>query len=289
MAFDPHTFEAYRPLLFSIAYRMLGSAMEAEDMVQEAYLRYERAADTDIQFPKAYLSKVITHLCLDYLKSAKTQREEYFGTWLPEPVPTDDSPGAVVGAEETISMAFMVLLESLTPTERAVFLLRDVFDYSYAEIAAIIGKSEANCRQQYRRAKQDLMERRPRFESSPEEQSKLVEGFMQAVKEGDVESLNEMLAESVTLYGDGGGVATAARHPQVGRAAVMRLLEWSYRRMPAQTEIEMAEINGKPSLLYWLDGKLILVSHFTIEDNRVTEIYHVLNPAKLAYLQARRA
>src|SRR5258708_5742876 len=164
---DPQTFESYRPLLFSIAYRMLGSAMEAEDMVQEAYLRYENALN--IESPKAFLTTVITRLCLDQLKSARMQREDYIGTWLPEPVPTEDSPAAIVGEHESISVAFLVLLENLSPAERAVFLLREVFDYSYTEIAAITRKREANCRRYYHRPKQYLHQRRPRFEPSSAE------------------------------------------------------------------------------------------------------------------------
>src|SRR5215813_12794287 len=154
MSPETQTFESLRPLLFSIAYRMLGSAMEAEDIVQDAYLRYENAPRDEIKSPKAYLTTIVTRLCLDQLKSAKTQRENYFGTWLPEPLLTAPSPSAIVGEHETISMAFMVLLENLSPIERAVFLLRDVFDYSYAEIAPIVGKSEANCRRYYHLAKQ---------------------------------------------------------------------------------------------------------------------------------------
>jgi RNA polymerase sigma-70 factor, ECF subfamily len=285
MTADLQTFESYRPLLFSIAYRMLGSAMEAEDMVQEAYLRYENTQDKAIQSPKAYLSTIITRLCLDQLKSAKTQRENYVGTWLPEPLLTGPSPSTIVGERETISMAFMVLLENLSPVERAVFLLRDVFDYSYAEIASIVGKNEANCRRYYHLAKHYLTERRPRFEPSSEEQTKLLEGFMQVIATGDVEGLTHMLAEDVAVYADGGGKAPAARQPIIGREAVIRLLLSSARLIPSDARIEMAEVNGAPSLLFWQGDKLLALTNFSIVDNQVTAIRYIFNPDKLARLQ----
>jgi RNA polymerase sigma-70 factor, ECF subfamily len=281
---DPQTFETYRWLLFSIAYRMLGSAMEAEDIVQEAYIRYSRA-DAPIESPKAYLTTIVTRLCLDALKSARAQREEYFGTWLPEPVLTAPGPGVMVQQRETISMAFMVLLENLSPIERAVFLLRDVFDYPYAEIAEMVGKSEANCRQVFRKAKQYLVERRPRFTASPSEQHKLVESFLQAVTLGDVEGLTHLLAEDVTVYGDGGGKATAVREPLIGRAAVMRLLLGSMRLMPEGGRIDIAEVNGAPALLFRAGDRLGLVMSFVITDGVITALHNVLNPDKLVYLQ----
>ena len=191
------TFEAHRPLLFSIAYRMLGSVMEAEDMVQETYLRYINSAPAAIESPKAFLSTITTRLCLDHLKSAKISREAYIGPWLPEPLPTGDTATNPLEKYDMISMAALVLLENLSPLERAVFLLRGVFDYSYAEIAAIVDKSEANCRQVYHRAKQYLHQHRPRFESSAADQEKLVAGFLQAVQAGDVEALTSLLAISV--------------------------------------------------------------------------------------------
>jgi RNA polymerase sigma-70 factor (ECF subfamily) len=282
MSDDPQSFESYRPLLFSIAYRILGSAMEAEDVVQEAYLRYENAQD--VQSPKAYLTTIITRLCLDELKSAKTQRETYVGTWLPEPVLTSPSPDAILSQHESISMAFLVLLEDLSPIERAIFLLRAVFDYSYAEIARMVGKSEANCRRYYRRAKQYLVERRPRFEPSSSEQRRLVEGFLGAVATGDVEGLTRMLVEDAVFYGDGGGKAPAVREPIVGREAVIRFLVRIYRLLPAEARIELAEVNGTPSLLFWGSDSLYFVMNFTIVGNQIETIRNILNPDKLAYL-----
>jgi RNA polymerase sigma-70 factor (ECF subfamily) len=284
MPLDTQTFESYRPLLFSIAYRMLGSAMEAEDMVQEAYLRYKNVEESDLKSPKAYLTTIVTRLCLDQLKSAKTQRENYFGTWLPEPLLTGPSPTAIVGDYETISMAFMVLLENLSPIERAVFLLRDVFDYTYAEIAPIVGKSEANCRRYYHLAKQYLTERRPRFEPSSDEQHKLLASFMQVVTTGDVEGLTHILAEDVAVYGDGGGKVPAAPRPIVGRELVTRFILGISRLYTNDIGVEMREVNGTPSLLFWQRENLIILMNFTIVDNHIKAIRSILNPDKLAYL-----
>jgi RNA polymerase sigma-70 factor (ECF subfamily) len=279
---DPKVFETYRRYLFSIAYRMLGSAMEAEDMVQETYLRYEAASAEEIQNPKAYLSTIITRLCLDQLKSARVQRENYSGEWLPEPILTGDSPSALLLERETISTAFLVLLENLSPLERAVFLLRDVFDYSYTEIASMLGKSEANCRQHYHRAKQYLHAHRPRFEPSSDEQKQLVESFFQAVEAGDVESLTHILAEKAVMYG-GGQVPTSLR-PITGREAVTRLLLGVYRLAPEEMRAEFAEVNGAPGMLLWQQAKLLAVMTFSIADGQIQAIYNLLNPDKLAHI-----
>ena len=283
-AVDTELFEQYRHLLFSIAYRMLGSAMEAEDMVQEAFLRYENVHDKAIQSPKAYLTTIVTRLCLDQLKSARIQREQYIGTWLPEPVFTQQAASIEPGETETISMAFMVLLENLSPVERAVFLLREVFDYDYAAIAGIVNKSEANCRRYYHLAKQYLIERRPRFQPSSVEQTKLVYRFMQAVAEGDIDGLTHVLAEDIIVYGDGGGKAPAARIPQRGREAVMRLLLGSFRLLTPDTRVELHDINGGLALMLWLGDVLSVVMNFTIVYNQIHAIHSVLNPDKLTYL-----
>lgn len=282
------TFESYRPLLFSIAYRMLGSAMEAEDIVQEAYLRYQQGQD--IQSDKAFLTTIVTRLCLDQLKSARRQRENYIGTWLPEPLLTGESAAATLDKHESISMAFLVLLEKLSPAERAILLLRDVFDYRYAEIARIVDKSEANCRRYYRRAKQFLRQQQTRFEPSPQEGNRLVESFLQAVATGDTAGLTHMLVEDVTFYGDGGGKAPAIRQPLTGREAVIRfLLVGVYRLLPADVRLEIAEVNGTPSVLFWGQERLYFVMHLTIADNQITTIRNILNPDKLAYIQQQRA
>ncbi len=277
-------FEGYRPLLFSIAYRMLGSAMEAEDIVQEAYLRFQGIPSDQVDSPKAYLTTIVTRLCLDQLKSARAKREQYIGTWLPEPVRTGPSPSAIVGQRETISMAFLVLLESLSPVERAIFLLREVFDYSYAEIAKIVDKSEANCRQHYRRAQQYIVERRPRFEPLSGEQARLVEGFIQAVQNGDVDGMAQMLAEDAVLYSDGGGKAAAARHPVHSRAKVAKVVHGGLRNLPPDLRPEITEINGQISLLGWRDDQLIALMTFEIAGGVIIALRTVFNPDKLASL-----
>jgi len=276
-------YEQYRHLLFSIAYRMLGSAMEAEDMVQEAFLRYENTHDKDIQSPKAYLTTIVTRLCLDHLKSAKTQREQYIGTWLPEPIFTEQAANPEPEETETLSMAFMVLMENLSPVERAVFLLREVFDYDYAAIAKIVNKSEVNCRRYYHLAKQYLVERRPRFEPSSAEQIKLVHQFMQATVEGDMEALTHTLAQDIVMYADSGGKAPAARIPQRGVEAVTRLLG-IFRWYNEEMRVELHDINGSISLMVWQGDALILVMNFEIIDNQITCIRNILNPDKLAFI-----
>ena len=290
MPSDIETFESYRPLLFSIAYRMLGSAMDAEDIVQETYLRYQNANKQDIQSPKAYLATITTRLCLDYLKSVKTQREDYIGTWLPEPICTDTSPSQIVGNRESITIAFLVLLESLSPIERAIFLLREVFDYSYAEIASVVGKREDNCRQYYQRARQFIIERRPRFEPSSATQEKLVESFLQALTTGDVVTLKDLLAEDVELYGDGGGKARAIRHPIVGRDGVVRFLVTGiYRQLPPDIIMGIVNVNVIPAIYFWQQNRLLCLMTFSMSTSRIEAIHNILNPDKLMYFQRQNS
>src|SRR5258707_4623113 len=209
-----------------MAFRMLGSAMEAEDIVQEAYLRYRATPPESIRTLKSYLTTIVHHLCIDYLRSAQAQRENYIRPWLPDPVITGDgasllSPLRQITDRESISMAFLVLLESLSPLERAVFLLSEVFDYEYAEIAQITGRDEAACRQLFSRAKKHISEHRPRFPASPEAHAKMVSRFMEACIAGDLDGLMNMLAEDVTAWSDSGGKASGAvRHPVQGRDQV---------------------------------------------------------------------
>src|SRR4051812_31252357 len=226
-------FEQYRPLLFSIAYQMLGSAMEAEDIVQETYLRYQKASD--VESPKAYLTTIATRLCLNQINSARERREQYLGPWLPEPVLDAASPlipGTELEKKEIISMAFLVLLEELTPPERAVFLLREVFDYEYAEIAQILEREEADCRQLYSRAKKHLAENRPRFTSSPEQHRQILERFLQAVQGGQVDALTMMLAQDAVLWADGAGRPGAATRPIFGSNSIARFVQGTQRYLP---------------------------------------------------------
>jgi len=282
-------FETYRPLLFSIAYRMLGSVMEAEDVVQEAYLRFLTTPVPEIRSAKALLTTIVTRLSLDQLKAARTKREEYVGPWLPEPLATGEGPDEVVDKHEMISLAFLVLLENLAPVERAVFLLREVFDYDYAEIAQIVDKSEANCRQLYHRAKGYLTARRPRFQASRRAQQQLLGRFVQAVGAGELADLTALLAEEVTLWSDGGGKAHAARRPIAGRDAVARFLAGLKRFRTAQTRSEVADINGAPALLIFEGDLLMVVMTFVNDGERIYELRNVLNPDKLRHLRGRDA
>ncbi|MGZ3618477.1 MAG: RNA polymerase sigma factor SigJ, partial [Ktedonobacteraceae bacterium] len=222
------SFEAYRHYLFAIAYRMLGSAMDAEDMVQETYLRYQATPPETITSLKAFLTTIITRLCMDQLHLARRKRELYVGPWLPEPINTATTAESVdpqerVDTEETISLAFLLLMEQLQPIERAVFLLREVFEYDYSEIATFLGKSEAACRQSFSRAKKHLADHRPRFHVPVDTQKQLLTGFLQALQAGEMSSLMNLLAEDVTFWGDGGGkVKGAATRPISGRVAVAR-------------------------------------------------------------------
>lgn len=271
-------FENYRPLLFSIAYRMLGSAMEAEDIVQEAYLRYSAIAPETIRAPKAYLSKMITHLCLDQLKSAREQREQYIGPWLPEPLRTEPQPADA----DTISTAFLVLLESLSPAERAVFLLHEVFDYEYGEIAEMLDKEEAACRQLFHRAKQHITANKPRFKPAPEAHRAILGKFLQAVGSGDMQGLVSLLAEDVVNYADGGGKVFAARHPIVGRENVARVILGVIKHLVhGELSIEVAPINGEDAIIVYIDGKIQSVMQLENDGEKIHAIRTIVNPDKL--------
>jgi RNA polymerase sigma-70 factor, ECF subfamily len=285
-------FQSYRPLLFSIAYRMTGSASEAEDIVQDSYLRYRAAAQGEIRSLKSYLSTIVTHLSIDHLKSARAQREQYIGSWLPEPILTGDGAAAAlqsVEQRESLATAFLVLLESLSPQERAVFLLREVFEYEYAEIAQMLGLSQANCRQLLHRAQARLAERRRRFEPSREAQQRLLDRFLRAAQEGDLAALTEALAEDVVSWSDGGGKVSAARNPIHGRESVIRLLAGLTRKWSADLRVELAEVNGAPAMLLFSGARLWQVTSFEIVDDRIQSLQAVLNPDKLAYIQRQLA
>ncbi|HEY7124696.1 MAG TPA: RNA polymerase sigma-70 factor [Ktedonobacterales bacterium] len=278
-------FETYRSLLFAIAYRMLGRASEAEDMVQETYLRYRTASAGEIRSLKSYLTKVVTNLCLDELKSARVERERYLGPWLPEPILTSD-PGERVELRESLSLAFLLLLETLSPPERAAFLLHEVFDYSYEEVGEIIGKNAATCRQLVHRARAHLAERRPRFQSSPEEQRELLGRFLLAAQQGEMDNLTHLLAREVVVWSDGGGKVSAALRPILGQERVIRFVLGLLRKgliQDAQATLE--EVNGGQAMLFWRDETLFLVTMITVVAGQVHELYGILNPEKLAYLQ----
>ncbi len=281
------TFETYRPLLFSIAYRMLGSAMEAEDIVQDAYVRYQSVPPESVQSPKAFLSTIVTRLSLNQLESARAKRETYIGPWLPEPVLTGNAattPVNQVMAQESISMAFLVLLENLTPLERAVFLLREVFEYEYAEIAEIVGKEEAACRQLFSRAKKHIAEHRPRFKASPEAHRQMIARFVEAAYAGEMDGLLNLLAEDVTLWTDGGGKARigAATRPVHGREAVATFLMATRRFVDTKaTSLEIAEVNGETGLIVRENGKPVVVGTFEISGGKIRVMRFIGNPDKL--------
>ena len=284
------SFESYRSYLFSIAYRMLGSAMDAEDMVQETYLRYQGTPPQTIHSLKAYLTTIITRLCMDQLHLARRKRELYVGPWLPEPILTATTAEAAdpqerVDIEESISLAFLMLLEQLQPVERAVFLLREVFEYEFAEIASILGKSEAACRRSFSRAKQHLSQHRPRFPPSPQTHKQLLTSYMQAVQTGEMNTLTHLLAEDVTLWADAGGkVKQAALRPISGRDAVARFSMGTTRFLPENYRVEIAEVNGQAAVIIRSDGQALFVLTVEVEGERIQTVRIIANPEKLSHI-----
>ncbi len=285
-------FGELRPLLFSIAYRMLGSVMDAEDVVQDAYVRWREASDTDVRSPRAYLATMVTRLCINQLRSARVQREVYVGPWLPEPLVTEPTPDPSSSLElaESLSMAFLVLLERLSPIERAVFLLHEVFDFEYAEIARIVEKTEANCRQILTRARKHVGAPRARFEADPRQAEGLMQRFTQAAGAGDMDGLLAVLAGDITLWADGGGkVPGAALKPVRGATSVARFVMGIMRRIvPPETTVRPAEINGQPGFIAYVTGRPQAALIFDIRDERIHTIYAIGNPDKLQTLPKPR-
>jgi RNA polymerase sigma-70 factor, ECF subfamily len=280
-------FDQYRGLLFSVAYRMLGSVADAEDLLQETFLRWQRAAEEEIRSPRAFLVTIISRLSINHLQSARVQREEYFGEWLPEPLVTDErsDPLSLVRVDETLSMAFLVLLERLTPVERAVFLLREVFEYEYADIAEVLHLSEANCRQVLRRARQHVSARKPRFKTSRRKQNDLLQQFLQATMSGNMDGLMSLLAEDVVLHSDGGGKALAAPNGVHGAGNVARgVLGGLQKLVPQGLTRRIVEVNGEPGVVAYLEGKPFSVLTLESRDGLVSAIYLVTNPEKLAHV-----
>lgn len=279
------TFHAHRGLLFDLAYRMVGSASDAEDLVQEAWLRWQRAPRDAITSPKAWLCTALTRLAIDHLRSARVRREQYVGPWLPEPLVTDmsSSPPAQVALAESLSLAFMSLLERLAPVERAVFLLREVFEIDYEVIAEVVDKTPANCRQIFRRAKERLAGR-PRFEPDDATHTRLLTTFLSALGTGDIEAFKALLADEVTLWSDGGGVVTAARNPIYGADRVARFLFGLYKKAGDGFGVRVARVNGLPGLVL-LEGERVFGTYaLQVEGGRVVGIRMVLNPAKLGHV-----
>jgi RNA polymerase sigma-70 factor (TIGR02957 family) len=286
-----HEFDELRRSAFAIAYRMLGSVIEAEDMVQEGFLRLHRTRESGerIESPRAYLSTVVSRLSLDHLRSARVRRETYVGEWLPEPLVTsaDDDPAHQAEMADSLSLAFLVLLESLSPEQRAVFLLRDVFDEPYDRIAEIVGTSEQNARQLSTRARRHVQERRPRFEASREQREQLATRFFAAAQEGDLQGLEELLAHDVVFHGDGGGKAPAAARAVHGRARVARLLIGGLRALArfGGFTTRREEVNGQPGALFFdREGRLISVTILDIADGQIQGVSAIVNPDKLRHL-----
>lgn len=285
-------FNQYRDLLFSIAYRMVGSVADAEDMLQETFIRWQQASDGDIRSSKAFLITIVSRLCINHLQSARVQREEYVGPWLPEPLATDpgSDPLGVLRADESLSLAFLVMLERLTPVERAVLLLREVFDYKYSEIATALGLSEANCRQILRRARQHVRAVRPRFSASAREHNDLLDRFRQAAGSSDMDRLVALLSSDVVLHSDGGGKATALLKLLYGPDRVARAIVGGLKKLVPKNLVQLiVQINGASGVISYLDGQPHSVLTLDTTEGRIRGIYIVTNPEKLGRLPAAPA
>lgn len=284
------SFETYRSYLFSIAYRMLGSAMDAEDMVQETYLRYQASSQENILSLKAYLTTILTRLAIDQLHLAYRQRETYIGPWLPEPIITANvvSPSIEEGTimKESLSLGFLIMLERLQPVERAVFLLREVFDYDYMDIAAFVGKQESACRQIFSRAKKHLADNQNYVTVPPEVHKQLLTSYIQAVQAGDKSALMNLLAEDASLVADGGGKVTgAAIHPVMGREEVAQFsLGVNTRFLPSVINIELSEVNYQPAVIVRAGARVLIVMTVDVQERHVKTVRFIANPDKLSHL-----
>jgi len=281
------TFNQHRALLSSIAYRMLGSWADAEDAVQEAFVRWQRAAGQEIVSPRSFLVTIVSRLCINQLQSARARREEYTGQWLPEPILTGPADGldAAFRVDESLSTAFLMLLERLSPAERAVFLLREVFEYEYDEIAPIVGQSATTCRQILRRARQHVTAGRPRFATSLQQRRALAQQFLDASRTGDLRSLLQLLSTDVVFYSDGGGKAPAIPNPVQGADGVARLLINAQQKfVPTSVESRILPINGVPGVVTYAAGWPFSAVSFDFVEDRISAIYLVTNPDKLDHL-----
>lgn len=280
------TFEAHRDRLLDLAYRMLGQVQAAEDVVQDAYLRW-RSVDLDgVDQPADYLTTIVTRLCLDELNSARRERETYTGPWLPEPVVEPMThPDRAAEQSDAVSMALLVMLESLPPRQRAVFVLREAFEMPYAEIASIVDEGESYCRKLAQRARDRIDERDVQTDARPKEQAQLVEQFVTAINEGDAEAVAETLAEDAVVTSDGGGNVVAARRPVEGRDHITRFLLGIAEQASDALSIELVWVNGRPGLLATEDGQPQSVWFFHVRQGQIQNAYAVLNPDKLQHLE----
>lgn len=307
---DPsELFEQHRAHLMGLAYRLLGSWSEAEDLVQETYLRWHRSGGAEARSPRAWLTTVLTRLGIDQLRSARRRREEYVGPWLPEPVRTGGeaglqasllsgtspeasllTPAVMVNPEvraelgEALSLAFLRLLEDLGPAERAVFLLRQVFDYDYVEIAAMLERSEASCRQLLHRAKQRVARGRPRFTADAARQGELLERFLLASTQGELEPLVALLADDAILYSDGGGKVAAALNPIYGAQKIARFMVGVAGKQPTDLQVDLRRVNGQPAAVGWSRGRVVFVTVLEVAESIIQAVQIVRNPDKLGHL-----
>lgn len=284
-------FETHRSHLLGVAYRMLGSLAEAEDVVQDAWLRWQRAETEGVANPRAFLSRIVTNLCLDQMKSARARREEYVGPWLPEPVAEGVGPDVEAERADSLSVALLLALERLSPLERAAYLLHDIFDMDYGEVAAQLGRSEATCRQLATRARAHVQTGRPRFRVDRDEGERLVDAFMAAAQSGDASVLGRLLASDAALHADGGGIKIAVRNVVRGADRVARFFAGLQRKFgDAERRILWRGlINGLPGYVSLEHGETLQSTAFEIEDGKISAIYIVRNPEKLRYLSGLAA
>lgn len=275
-------FMHHRPRLFGIVYRMTGSAMDAEDILQEAFIKWQQVGQT-AENPSAYLTTMVTRASIDYLRSARVKREQYVGEWLPEPIPTTNTDTAQL--TESLSIAFLVLLERLAPMERAVFLLREVFDYDYAEIATMLGKSETNCRQIATRARKHVNEHRPRFTPSEQTHEVLLGQFVQACAMGDLQGLTTLLSQDAVLVSDGGGEVKAALRPIFGADHIARFFLGLMKRAEGDVYPRFVAVNGQTGLALYHQGRLVYVMLIEADATHIHRFYVVANPKKLTRIE----
>jgi len=277
-------FEERRGAMTGLAYRMLGSRADAEDVVQDAWIRWRGVEPGEVSNPTGFLNKVVTRLCLDRLKSARARREVYVGEWLPEPVVDEDHPDL----GEDLTVAFLLALERLTPLERAAFLLHDVFDAPFADVAKTLGRTEAACRQLAARAREHVKAGKPRYHPSAEEEQRLTGAFLTAAMTGDESLLRGILAKDVVMHSDGGGIAKATMNPVFGLEKAVRLVLGIKKKWPAPegTEARLARINGAPGLVLSHDGVVFQTMSLEIADGRIAAVYTMRNPEKLARLNS---
>ncbi|AHH15053.1 putative RNA polymerase sigma factor, sigma-70 family [Nocardia nova SH22a] len=282
-------FVTHRNLLFTVAYEMLGSAADAEDVLQETWLRWAEVDLDEIRDQRAYLVRITTRQALTRLRTLGRRKESYVGPWLPEPLLTTPDVAEDVELADSVSTAMLLVLETLTPTERAVFVLREVFDLGYDEIAAAVDKTSAAVRQIAHRARAHVAARRPREVVSAEESHRAIEAFRQAIETGDLQNLVDMLAPDVVLLGDGGGLVQAIQRPITGAARVARVLKTGLPRLRGLATMETAQINGRPALLFRVDGQIDDVLTVRVDDGLITGLYVVRNPEKLSRVEQQTA